>query len=62
MEVRARVMDPQDVEIEMTITMTAQHWEKLCSDLGESWPASELTRKFRDVFYKLKRDAFVTET
>lgn len=61
MYVSARVIDPQDVEIEVTLKLTTKQWEELCKELSDSWPGLELSRKLRDVIYKLKRDSFASD-
>lgn len=59
MPVSARIVDPQDVQIEVTINLTVQQWDKICTKIQDEWPGVDIARQIKDVIYKIKRDAYL---
>jgi hypothetical protein len=56
----ARVTNPDDVEVTMTVTMTAGEWTRLACELSGDWPAwsfrqavKEALEKFSEAHYSV---------
>jgi len=58
-DVRLKCEKPGDILYTMTITMSAEHWEKLRDQLSGNpswqWPASDITRKVDDLLGQARK-------
>ena len=59
----ARVSDPQDVEIEVAVTMTLASWRSLLADLRcNTMAGSDFARKIREVVSKVESNAVALDS
>lgn len=42
MQSKMKVIDAGKIEMELTVSMTLDHWVRLREQLGNSWPSSDL--------------------
>lgn len=59
MRTKAEVLQPDKVEISVTIVMRLCDWDELKKQLKDVWPGSELSRHISEVIYKTKREVLV---
>jgi len=50
-----KVVNPDKIEMELTITMPLSDWIDLDSQLSESWPSSELSHQITLMVIKAKK-------
>lgn len=55
MKARFKMENPKDAEYTMTLTMTANEWEKLRNQLVEKWPSGSLSSAISDLLEQARR-------
>lgn len=56
--VTAKVLNPDNIEVTMSITMTIGHWKVLREQMGTEWPAWDVGRQIRDTISKVENVIF----
>ncbi len=49
MKTALRVTNPDDIVMELTVSMSLKHWKELQQQLPAGWPAWELSRTINDM-------------
>jgi hypothetical protein len=58
----AKFLNTDSYELEIAITMELRHWKQLLEQLGESWPAWDLSRHIRDAVNKAEGLVYIAPT
>ena len=53
MNIKGRILNQDDVEVSMTITMTMKEWRDLQKDLPERWPHWKIGSAITDAILKV---------
>lgn len=63
MHVLAKVSQPDDIEVSMTITLSLGQWKRLREDLekGSSYVGTDLSREIRIVVMNAEQTFYATE-
>lgn len=53
MKTKAKVINPEEIEVNVTITMPLCDWQLLCDQLDKKWPSAEFGTNIRSVIYQI---------
>jgi hypothetical protein len=67
MKARLKCLNPGEIEYEMSITMTAAHWDRLRAQLDSakdsmSYPGADLRRKIDDLLTQARKVYYPAES
>ena len=57
-----RVMDPEKIEFEMTVSMSLGNWKLIRKELSESWPSAELGCLIQDMLWQAEKKFYPKNT
>lgn len=50
-----RIEKPEDVEVSLTITMTAKQWDELRSQLQDKWPSWQMSAAITGLLSQVRK-------
>jgi hypothetical protein len=62
MRAQGTVINPEQVEIAMTFTMSLADWESIAQQMGSAYPAWKFTSAINDLTRELRAKVYVAES